>query len=152
MYFPNSENKGADQLQGYRKADLRLCFRICKNPVFSRGGISFPTKKIIKVNSEYKLILQKDKSNRIVTYADSREQQLPIDTVATSISKEKYAINIRQDVIVVAAYNFCCLISLATIIIWETKWHLFSLANIISPMYACVKVLTVPVAYHTIEL
>ena len=29
-----SENKGADQLRGYREADLRLCFRICKNPVF----------------------------------------------------------------------------------------------------------------------
>ena len=24
------ENKGADQLRGYREADLRLCFRICK--------------------------------------------------------------------------------------------------------------------------
>ena len=29
------ENKGADQLQGYCEADLRLCFRICKKPVFS---------------------------------------------------------------------------------------------------------------------
>ena len=26
-----SENKGADQLRGYLKADLRFCFRICKN-------------------------------------------------------------------------------------------------------------------------
>ena len=26
----NSENKDADQLRGYREADLRLCFRICK--------------------------------------------------------------------------------------------------------------------------
>ena len=23
---------------GHREADLRLCFRICKNPVFSRRG------------------------------------------------------------------------------------------------------------------
>ena len=30
-----SENKGADQLRGYHKADLHLCFRICKKPVFS---------------------------------------------------------------------------------------------------------------------
>ena len=28
-----SENKGADQLRGYREADLHLCFRICKKPV-----------------------------------------------------------------------------------------------------------------------
>ena len=38
MYYPCSENKGADQLRGYREADLRLCFRIGKNPVFSRCG------------------------------------------------------------------------------------------------------------------
>ena len=34
LYYPCSENKGADQLRGYREADLRLCFRICKKPVF----------------------------------------------------------------------------------------------------------------------
>ena len=34
FYYPCSENKGADQLRGYREADLRLCFRICKKPVF----------------------------------------------------------------------------------------------------------------------
>ena len=39
----SSENKGADQLSGYREADhreadLRLCFRICKKLVFSRRG------------------------------------------------------------------------------------------------------------------
>ena len=35
LYYPCSENKGADQFRGYREADLRLCFRICKKPVFS---------------------------------------------------------------------------------------------------------------------
>ena len=35
LYYPSSENKGADQLRGYREADLRLCFRICKMLVFS---------------------------------------------------------------------------------------------------------------------
>ena len=29
LYYPCSENKGADQLRGNREADLRLCFRIC---------------------------------------------------------------------------------------------------------------------------
>ena len=38
MYYPCSENKGADQLRGYREADLCLCFRIGKYPVFSRCG------------------------------------------------------------------------------------------------------------------
>ena len=38
LYYLCSENKGADQLRGHREADLRLCFRICKKPVFSRRG------------------------------------------------------------------------------------------------------------------
>ena len=38
LYYPYSENKGADQLRGYREADLRLCFRICQKTVFSRRG------------------------------------------------------------------------------------------------------------------
>ena len=35
FYYPCSENKGADQLRSDCAADLRLCFRICKKPVFS---------------------------------------------------------------------------------------------------------------------
>ena len=31
LYYLCSENKGADQLRGYREADLHLCFRICKS-------------------------------------------------------------------------------------------------------------------------
>ena len=38
LYYLCSENKGADQLLGNREAVLRLCFRICKKPVFSRRG------------------------------------------------------------------------------------------------------------------
>ena len=38
LYYPCSENKGADQLRSYCEADLRLCFRITNNPVFSRRG------------------------------------------------------------------------------------------------------------------
>ena len=33
-----TKNKGADQLRGYREADLRLCFRICRLLVFSWRG------------------------------------------------------------------------------------------------------------------
>ena len=38
LYYLCSENKGADQLRGYREADLCLCFSICEKPVFSRRG------------------------------------------------------------------------------------------------------------------
>ena len=37
-YYLSSKNKDADQLRGYREADLRLCFRICKKPIFSQRG------------------------------------------------------------------------------------------------------------------
>ena len=38
MYYPSGENKGADQLRGYREADLRLCFCLCSLLVFPWGG------------------------------------------------------------------------------------------------------------------
>ena len=52
MYYPCSENKDADQLRGYREADLRLCFRPRKLLVFSHTGsfhfrISVWTDKIV---------------------------------------------------------------------------------------------------------
>ena len=35
VYYPSSENKGADQLLSYCEADLGLCFRIGRLLVFS---------------------------------------------------------------------------------------------------------------------
>ena len=35
LFYPRSENKGADQLCSYCTADLCLCYRIDKNQVFS---------------------------------------------------------------------------------------------------------------------
>ena len=43
LYFPSSENKGADQLHGYSEADLRLCFRICRLFIFPCGGSYYLT-------------------------------------------------------------------------------------------------------------
>ena len=34
-----SDNKGADQLRSNCAADLRLCFRICENPIFLLRGL-----------------------------------------------------------------------------------------------------------------
>ena len=45
LFYLCSENKGADQLRGYREADLRLCFRICKKLVFSRRSSNDPAFK-----------------------------------------------------------------------------------------------------------
>ena len=38
LYYTCSENKGAHQLHSCCEADLRLCFRIGKNLIFSRRG------------------------------------------------------------------------------------------------------------------
>ena len=46
LCYLSSENKGADQLRGYRKADLRLCFHIDKNPVFSCHGSNVSCEKL----------------------------------------------------------------------------------------------------------
>ena len=60
MYYLRSENKGADQLRGYREADLRLCFRICRLFVFSRGSSNALFKflnikdKILAINVDFR--------------------------------------------------------------------------------------------------
>ena len=38
LYCQCSENKGADQLRSYFEADLRLCFRIYANCLFSHAA------------------------------------------------------------------------------------------------------------------
>ena len=72
LYYPFSENKGADHLRGYREADLRLCFRICKKPVFSqRGSYGFTSNNvkctIIRFERE---ILKLFLSDRLTFYRD----------------------------------------------------------------------------------
>ena len=62
MYYPSSENKGADQLRGYREADLRLCFRLCRLLVFPWGGsfilVHFPQSHDVDIQKKYlKMIL-----------------------------------------------------------------------------------------------
>ena len=48
LYYPCRENKGADQLRGYREADLRLCFRICKKAGFLITRLNFQENKRTK--------------------------------------------------------------------------------------------------------
>ena len=46
LYYACSETKGADQLHSFCEADLRLCFRLGKNLVFSRCGSYFPNEDV----------------------------------------------------------------------------------------------------------
>ena len=56
LYYLCSENKGTDQLRGYREAGLHLCFCICKLLVFSCGS-SHAIKEIFtaKKNDNFQL-------------------------------------------------------------------------------------------------
>ena len=73
MYYPCSENKGADQLRGYREADLRLCFRLGKNPVFSRcGSIYDDPRAVITANGTL-----------IGTYDKTSSQLIPVSQWGT---------------------------------------------------------------------
>ena len=55
MYYPCSENKGADQLCGYREADLRLCFRLCRLLVFPCGGSFTNMHSLIDISGHFGL-------------------------------------------------------------------------------------------------
>ena len=47
LYYICGENKCADQLRSYCAADLRLCFRICKNPVsHNEAHLSLVVRKV----------------------------------------------------------------------------------------------------------
>ena len=50
LYYLCNENKGTDQLRGYREADLRLCFRICKTFVFHDTAHMVKTCFLVTVN------------------------------------------------------------------------------------------------------
>ena len=48
MYYPCSENKGADQLRSYCEADLLLCFRIGKKPVSHDAAQQLASKRFLE--------------------------------------------------------------------------------------------------------
>ena len=83
MYYPSSENKDADQLRGYREADLRLCFRLCRLLVFSRGGSVMINQfcfKLSEVISIYKSFLSSDgKDSSVPVYRNIREPHVNIE-------------------------------------------------------------------------
>ena len=58
MYCPCSKNKGTDQLRSYCEADLCLCFRIGKYPVFSRCGSSMVVKYKVQCMCNFVLVKQ----------------------------------------------------------------------------------------------
>ena len=51
LYYPSSENKGADQLRSYCEADPSLCFRLCRLLVFPCGGSFILGNKLYLVGS-----------------------------------------------------------------------------------------------------
>ena len=65
MCFPSSENKGADQLRGYREADLRLCFRLCRLLVFPWGGSNFMTTNCNQVFVQIRICTSRNLASKL---------------------------------------------------------------------------------------
>ena len=66
LYYPSTENKGADQLHGHREADLRLCFRLCRLLFFSRGGSNNRPLKKVNSNKDSKIIGVQNRTTAVV--------------------------------------------------------------------------------------
>ena len=71
MYYLCSENKGADQLRGYREADLRLCFHVCKNLVFSRHS-SYHMSMLLLSHCFFLAHLSRRLIGELIVYRSSR--------------------------------------------------------------------------------
>ena len=73
--WQQAKNKGADQLRGYRKADLRLCFRICKKQLFSRCG-SYMDGQLLNPAGDSLLVLNTHSffSNKHFAHLESAEE------------------------------------------------------------------------------
>ena len=93
MYYPSSENKGADQLRGYREADLHLCFRLGKNPVFSRCGsfVCMCTQQRIRLTDQPHNIMVRERGGIVV------EHQTPNQEVLGSILQAAPCCVLEQD-------------------------------------------------------
>ena len=87
LYYPCSENKGADQLRGYREVDLRLCFRICKNPFFSRRG-SITEQKARSRSSKAPASTPVSPIQKIVKAPLPKEVWQPRDTPKTAVEEK----------------------------------------------------------------
>ena len=121
MYYPFSENKGADQLRGYREADLRLCFCICKKlflttRLIRRRGLGFkfhPTDWRRPGSSSSSSLFHK--ADSLIT-APQRLLPLPTDYSIEDGNKLSYTVmKIRYIHVVYASsmghlvYSFFCL-------------------------------------------
>ena len=110
MYYPCSENKGADQLRGYREADLRLCFRLGKNPVFSRCGSFGINDFDVKIERAHRLpgkshprllvvkfSYYKDKARILKRYRDIRDERTRTDDGRTDDADQPTTVRISED-------------------------------------------------------
>ena len=90
MYYLCSETKEADQLRGHSEADLRLCFRICKKPVFSQRGSCMQISLCIWINWWPALLFTHIDVARLQTY-------VPMST-SLSLSRSRIS-NMSNDVL-----------------------------------------------------
>ena len=78
MYYPSSENKGADQLRSYCEADLRLCFRIGS---LLYGAAQYDLKNIgrLKLLTSIMLIIR-DERNLVFGFPTRPDTNRPVQS------------------------------------------------------------------------
>ena len=95
LYYPSSENKGADQLRGYREADLRLCFRLCRLLVFPWGGSIITI--LPKINASLFILLSFESIIICVERANIPKLQTQVEEYFEKISADESVLSYWKD-------------------------------------------------------
>ena len=104
LYYLGSENKGADQLRGYREADLRLCFRLCQKAVFSRRGSNRYClhERKVKTASKQTLIIKENPNMTtalelpVISYRGRELDRVTLAIRFCSVSKHSISCSVRM--------------------------------------------------------
>ena len=124
MYYLSGENKGADQLRSYCEADLRLCFRIGKNLVFSRRGSNGFSLHLFPESSSAHTVCPCLLSLRCVNDEPYTGIETPMHPKFVSISlTSECFIFIIITIILIGHYHIylCCLMGKPTTCLGENK-------------------------------
>ena len=104
LYYLCSENKGPDQLCGYREADLRLCFRICEKLVFSRRGSFQRIEEEKKQQQQQELERQREEEKRRLAEEERKRKETEKKKREEEIRRQK-ELERQQEILQVGSWG-----------------------------------------------
>ena len=132
LYYPCSENKGADQLRGNREADLHLCFRICKKPVFSRRGSNANSEAVWSGSALFALAYLSENSSSF--------EQLHEKTCFFAYAKTKAQISCTVTAQLISAFVFATYIGSTIPLLSKSEISsLYPSSVVVQPNHVCVR-------------